>query len=115
MNRRAIGEKREQQAKEYLQQQGYRILETNFYCRLGEIDLIAAKEDYLVFVEVKYRKNLHQGSPLEAVDYRKQRKMIKTAMYYIMMQGYQADIPCRFDVVAITGEQIEHLENAFGV
>ena len=65
-----------------LKKKGYRILEANFRCRFGEIDLIARDGAYLVFIEVKYRSSLKDGDSLEAVNRRKQRKIIRVAEYY---------------------------------
>ena len=74
----------------------------------------AAREGtYLVFIEVKYRRNLGSGSPLEAVNPAKQEKIRRTALYYLYCRGYDEDTPCRFDVVAVTGERFELIRNAF--
>ncbi len=97
----------------FLEQAGYQILERNFSCRQGEIDLIAREGTYLVFIEVKYRRNLGSGSPLEAVNPAKQEKIRRTALYYLYCRGYDEDTPCRFDVVAVTGERFELIRNAF--
>lgn len=113
-NKRSIGSRYEAAAAEYLKKQGYRILEQNFCCRSGEIDIIAKQAEYLVFVEVKYRRNESCGNPLEAVDIRKQRRISKTALYYCMRHGYGDTCPCRFDVIAIENDgRLVHLENAF--
>ncbi|MCM1282664.1 MAG: YraN family protein [Muribaculaceae bacterium] len=114
MNRRALGTKYEELAAACLQKRGYRILERNFRCRAGEIDLIARDQEYLVFVEVKYRANADCGSPLEAVDVRKQGKLLKAARYYLMLHGYAEETDCRFDVVAIRGDAFTLVQNAFG-
>lgn len=112
MNKREVGTFYEQMASEYLNRQGIRIIERNFRCRIGEIDLIGLdKDDTLVFFEVKYRKSNSYQNPLEAVNYNKQRKIIKTAQYYLMI--HDSDKACRFDVVGITGESIEWIKNAF--
>ena len=103
MNKRQIGTKYEEIAASYLKQHGYCILERNFRCRRGEIDIIARENGYLVFVEVKYRASAVCGSPLEAVDYRKQRNIIQVAQYYMLRHGYGTEVNCRFDVVAICG------------
>ncbi|EOS21464.1 hypothetical protein C806_04447 [Lachnospiraceae bacterium 3-1] len=100
-------------AAEFLKEKGYQILHTNFYSRYGEIDLIARQGTYLVFLEVKYRKNIKGGHPLEAVDVRKQRRICKTAAYYCMRYGYGESTPCRFDVIGILGEEMFHVEDAF--
>lgn len=94
-------------------QQGYEIVAYNFRCRYGEIDIIAREGEYLVFVEVKYRKNANSGNPFEAVDRKKQRVISRVASYYCLTHGYGETTPCRFDVVAILGEKIEVLKNAF--
>ena len=117
-NRRKTGKNYEERAAEYLIGQGFSILCQNFYSRYGEIDLIAKDGEYLVFVEVKYRKNRVCGSPFEAVNANKQRRICRTAFYYCYKNGYKGDTPCRFDVVAILGScaeeaKIEHIKNAF--
>ena len=71
MNKREIGSGYEEMAAAYLIEQGYKIVARNFSGRRGEIDIIARDGEYLVFVEVKYRRDERQGSPAEAVDYRK--------------------------------------------
>ena len=77
MNKRALGTAYEQKAVTYLTENGFRILESNFYCRQGEIDIIGFHDDCLVFVEVKYRRNLQAGYPEEAVDLKKQMKICR--------------------------------------
>lgn len=122
-NKRATGTLYEKKAGEYLKNCGYEILEYNYRCPFGEIDIIARDGEYLVFCEVKYRSSLKKGSPLEAVTPKKQRTISKCALYYMAGKG-MPDIPCRFDVAAITGaggerngncgtEQIELIQNAF--
>lgn len=111
-NRRKIGTDYEKAAGEFLKQQGFQILEYNYRCKKGEIDLIARDGEYLVFCEVKYRKNAGKGYPLEAVDIRKQRVLSQCARYYLMTEG-RMDTPCRFDVVSIMGEKITLIKDAF--
>ena len=113
MNKRQIGTHYEKEAGQYLEQHGYHILEYNFRCRMGEIDIVAREGAYLVFVEVKYRKDSAAGEPLEAVDYRKQRQISQTAAYYLRRHGYGENTPCRFDVAAILGEEFRLIQNAF--
>lgn len=113
MNKREVGTVYEKQAGAYLEKQGYQILEYNFRCRRGEIDIIAKDGAYLVFVEVKYRRNTESGNPLEAVDHRKQKIISRAASYYCLTHGYGETAPCRFDVVAVLGEEIRVIENAF--
>lgn len=113
MNKRKTGQEQEQKAAEYLETLGYQILEKNYRCRVGEIDLIAAHKGYLVFVEVKYRQNGRAGQPEEAVDLRKQRRISRVAAWYLMEQGLDSYTPCRFDVVAVLTKKIRVYENAF--
>ena len=103
-NRREIGTAYEKRAVLFLREQGYDILQTNFRCRQGEIDIVARDGRYLVFVEVKYRGDDTRGLPEEAVGGKKQKKIIQTARYYLYSRGLPEDTPCRFDVVAIHGK-----------
>lgn len=112
-NKRKVGSSYEKQAAEYLKERGYQILTQNYRCRIGEIDLIARDGRYLVFIEVKYRQDAKTGMPQEAVDYRKQVVISKVAAYYCMVHHYREDTPCRFDVVAICGDEVTLIRNAF--
>lgn len=113
MNKRQVGSTYEKKAAEYLEKQGYRILQMNYRCRQGEIDIVAQEEGYLVFVEVKYRRNPGQGLPQEAVSSSKQRVISRVADYYCMTHCHSMEQPCRFDVVAVLGEEIRLIRNAF--
>jgi putative endonuclease len=118
-NKRAVGAKYEKMAAIYLEEKGYIIIERNYRNKCGEIDIIAyAPEsegaDLLVIIEVKYRSGNQCGEPLEAVDNRKQKRISRATLYYLMKKGRSTDRPCRFDVVAINGDNsIEHIKNAF--
>lgn len=112
-NKRQTGAAYELKAEEYLLGNGYKILERNFRNRSGEIDLIAKKDGVIRFVEVKYRTTSDFGSPLEAVDARKQNQIRKVAMYYLMKNKLSEWTPCQFDVIAFEGEEMTHIENAF--
>lgn len=112
-NTREIGSIYEKKAAEYLTQCGYQILAMNYRCRIGEIDIVARDGRYLVFVEVKYRADEKGGLPQEAVDYKKQRRICKTADYYCMTHGSCGSTPCRFDVAAILGTEITLIKDAF--
>ena len=92
---------------------GNKILERNFRCKIGEIDIIALHKGYLVFIEVKYRKDSAAGHPLEAVDYQKQNKIRYTAQYYMYKNRIPENTPCRFDVVSILGDEITLIKDAF--
>lgn len=113
MNTRKTGLEKERFAAEYLSSQGMRILEQNFAGRQGEIDIIGRHEGYLVFVEVKYRQNANRGTAAEAVDLRKQRRICRTADYYRYMHRLGDDTAVRYDVLAIQGEEVRWIRNAF--
>ena len=112
-NSRSVGAQQEEKAAEYLESQGYQILERNFRCKAGEIDLIAEEAGCLVFLEVKYRKSSRYGMPAEAVTPAKQRRICRTADFYRMSRRIPENRGFRFDVVSILGEEIEVYSNAF--
>lgn len=113
MNKRRLGAAYEELAAEYLEKKGYRILERNFRCRAGEIDLIAIDGRYLVFVEVKYRRDASMGTAAEAVDFRKQNVIRKAATWYLSIRQIPENTPCRFDVMGITGKEVCLIKDAF--
>lgn len=109
------GKTGEELAKDYLMSKGYRILETNYRNKIGEIDIIAKDKDVLVFIEVKTRTSTRYGYAFEAVDFRKQRKIINTSMVYVKCKN-QINIQLRYDIIEVYIEQnviINHLDNAF--
>ena len=114
MNKHSVGTGYENKACAWLTAYGFVILRKNFRCRTGEIDIVAKEDDTLVFVEVKYRKSALRGHPEEAVTYYKQQKIIRTAQFYLCRYGISDQLPCRFDILAIEGETIRHIRNAFG-
>lgn len=112
-NKRRIGTAYEEKAAGYLTAKGYHILKRNYRCRIGEIDIIAKKNNTLVFVEVKYRKTASFGYPEEAVSFSKQKIIRKVAEFFLAGEKLSLDTECRFDVIAILGEEITQIENAF--
>ena len=95
-----------------LERLGYKIIYKNFRCRIGEIDIIALHKGYLVFIEVKYRRNTRTGYAAEAVNWKKQQIISRVAVYYI--RTHCRRIPsCRFDVVAMEGCRVIVYEIAF--
>lgn len=115
INKRILGKEQENRAVNYLISKGYYILEQNYLRKTGEIDVVAKSPDgYLVAVEVKYRSSDRFGSPFSAVNYKKQRKIYKTLLFYMSEHNLPMDTKCRFDVVGIYGsDRLEHLINAF--
>lgn len=101
-------------AKKYLLDSGFKIIEENYACRLGEIDIIAQKNSRIHFIEVKGRKNTEHGLPREAVTSTKQRK-IKNAAKYYFLKKLNDDVYCQFDVIEIITDTntINYIENAF--
>ena len=99
-DKQKIGRLGEELAFRKLRQEGYHILERNFCCPLGEIDLIAREGGDLVFIEVKTRSSKRFGLPQEAVDWRKQRRLYRLAEYYMISKNLTAT-SCRFDVAAV--------------
>ena len=112
-NNRALGTQKEELAAAYLIQRGFVIRERNFRCKEGEIDIIGYDEDYLTFVEVKYRSNYAKGGALAAVDYKKQRRICRVAGFYLYLRKKSTYTKARFDVLAIQGDDIIWLKNAF--
>lgn len=112
-NKRRTGAKYERFAADYLQKQGMVILKHNYRGGGGEIDIIGRDGKYLVFVEVKYRKNEMKGSPAEAVTVFKQQRIRRAARSYLYVYHDEEDIPCRFDVVSILDTKIQWIKDAF--
>ncbi len=113
MNKRGVGKAYEDQAVRFLETAGYTILERNYSCKFGEIDIIALDGSTLIFVEVKYRRTHASGFPEEAVGRTKQRKISLSADYFCLERGVRDNQECRFDVIAIDGGEIRHYPNAF--
>ncbi|MBQ7583024.1 MAG: YraN family protein [Lachnospiraceae bacterium] len=113
MNTRSTGSRKEAAAAEYIIEHGGRIRERNFRSRMGEIDIVAHDEGAICFVEVKYRRNSAAGHPAEAVGIKKQLTICRTADYYRMKHHLSENIPYRFDVISITGDEITWYKNAF--
>jgi putative endonuclease len=113
LNNRKSGTIYEQKAVKWLSANDIKVITTNFRCRFGEIDIVAVDGEYLVFVEVKYRRDTMSGHPAEAVTLRKQKTISKVADYYRITQQIDDDHPVRFDVVAICGDVITWYRDAF--
>lgn len=113
MSRKTRGNAGEVAAERWLLDHGYHILERNFRCKFGEIDLIAFKDNTFVFVEVKYRSSHGSGFAEEAVPFVKQKRICATADYYRMTRRITERYGFRFDLIAINRGDIRHIENAF--
>jgi putative endonuclease len=116
-NNKILGAFGEGLACEHLAECGYRVLERNFSCKIGEVDIIAIQGDTVVFIEVKTRSSERFGLPSEAVSIGKQKKIVGTALYYLQSNKL-LDYMCRFDVIEIIVDeenkyQINIIKDAF--
>ena len=110
------GNRAENLALKFLKKQHLKLVERNFNCRYGEIDLVMQDADYLVFVEVRYRKDQRFGGALASIDERKQGKLRRSAEHYLIRHK-KTDSPCRFDILCATGSinrpTFDWIKNAF--
>lgn len=119
MEARLLGKWGENQVADYLRGRGYEILNMNYRCRMGELDLVASKGSYLAFVEVKLRRTAEGMAAREAVTYAKQQKLRAAALLYL--QQHPTGLQPRFDVAEVYAPRgtetrhphINYLENAF--
>jgi putative endonuclease len=116
MQEKELGKKGEEVALRFLKKKGYKIIQQNYICEMGEMDIIAREKDTLVFVEVKTRTSMAFGPPQLAVNSTKQMQLSKVALYFLKEKRLE-DTKARFDVVAILvrpkGEEIELIKDAF--
>lgn len=116
-----IGQQAENAALHFLQAQGMHLVERNYRCRSGEIDLVMQHKSELVFVEVRYRGQGRFGDGAESVDFRKQQKIIKCAEHFLQHHKQYSQHPCRIDVISISRQiniaqsrpAIDWIPNAF--
>ena len=112
------GQYAENLALNYLQEQGLTRLQENFSCKHGEIDLIMRDNEFIVFIEVRYRKKTQFGHPLETINYAKQKKIIKTIQFFLIKNPQFNQLACRIDAVALNSQdqsrqvQIDWIKNA---
>ncbi|OPL10552.1 MAG: hypothetical protein AVO34_10580 [Firmicutes bacterium ML8_F2] len=106
----------EQVAKVYLENKGYGIIETNYRCTIGEIDIIAREGKTLVFVEVRTKTGTAYGRPEESIDIRKARQLRRLALFYLQQKGLNST-SCRLDLIAVmldkkemTAQELKHLK-----
>jgi putative endonuclease len=109
--RKILGNAGEAQAAKFLKKQGYKILERNFKCPFGEVDIIAKKDDVVAFVEVKTRTTDRFGQPMEAVQQDRRSRYVRSAKYYFADRDIEVIV--RFDIIEVTPQGINHIENAF--
>lgn len=113
-----LGHRGEEAAANYLKRNGYRVINKNYSCRLGEIDIVAVENETLVFIEVRSRSSDKYGLPQESVTIRKQMKLRQLAWHYLKEEG-KTGSSCRFDVISVQFDRngclkrLEHIEDAF--
>ncbi len=117
-SRQAAGMAAEQQALDFLLNEGLSLLARNWRCKRGELDLVMLDRDTVVFVEVRYRLHAGFGGALGSIDARKQEKLSLAAQYFLQQESHWANHPCRFDVIALqgsghSGQPLDWLKNAF--
>jgi putative endonuclease len=113
-----IGHQVESCACHYLESNGLRLVDKNFSCKIGEIDLIMRDGETLVFVEVRYRAKAKYGDSLASITRSKQNKIIRAAKYYLQQNDLYDKVPCRFDVIAVDEQinnQVIWIKDAFWV
>lgn len=117
MLKRLTGRRAEQQAERYLKSQGLKLIQRNWHCRHGEIDLIMHDDEYLVFVEVRMRSASVFADGAASVDHFKQTKLARAAAIFLSEQPRWQQHPCRFDVVGIEGGggMVNWVQHAFEV
>lgn len=117
MNRQETGKRGEKLAADFLKKKGYRILQTNYRCREGEIDIVSQKKDCLVFVEVRTKTSTEFGMPEESITFNKKEKLVASAFSYLNANNHSQS-QWRIDFVAVELDKegktmrIEHIENA---
>ncbi|MBQ3437251.1 MAG: YraN family protein [Fusobacterium sp.] len=110
MNKREIGNIYEDRSCEILKEQNYKILERNYQNKFGEIDIIAKKEQEIIFIEVKYRKTKNYGYGYEAINKRKLQKIFKLAQFYIQNEELH-NYRVRFDCMSYLSDDLEWIKN----
>lgn len=107
----------EESACDFLEKEGLTLLQKNYRTPFGEIDIIMQDKDSLVFIEVRYRKSSNFGTPAETIGQHKQRKIRTSAAHFLQQHQKLSNFPCRFDIVARTGDPvdgtIDWIQNAF--
>ena len=109
--KKVLGRSAEELTAKYLKKKGYKIIKRNYTTPYGEADIIAFKDGYYCFVEVKARRSDAFGLPTEAVDERKRERYRKIAAYFCMTK--RTEVPIRFDVSSVFEGELEYFENAY--
>jgi len=111
--KKQLGDAAEKQACRFLTARGLRLIEENYRCFRGEIDLIMQDNEDIVFVEVRSRSSIKYGSAADSVTKTKQKKIIATATYFLQQKNWLHKTHSRFDIVGIQNTQFDWIKNAF--
>lgn len=115
--KQALGKQAEDKACQFLQEKGFRLLNQNYRCFLGEIDLIMQDGHDIVFVEVRSKRTIEHGTAIESITRAKQKKIIKTALRFLQERNWLNKVNCRFDVIGIhlieNQMKMDWIKNAF--
>ena len=107
------GQQAESLACRFLESQGLRLIQRNWRCKLGELDLVMLDGDTVVFVEVRYRRHIAWGGAIESIDWRKRQRLASAAQLFLQRETRWTSKPCRFDVVTLGPGQSDWIRNAF--
>ena len=113
LSRKDKGTWYEQKACKLLKNAGLSLLQKNYHCPFGEIDLIMRDKDEIVFIEVRGRTKTHFACALESIDSHKQKKLLKSAQHYLHTKNWIDKVNCRFDVVGFNEQKTTWIKDAF--
>lgn len=113
MNKRCVGSLYEDICAEYLTENGFNVLQRNYKCKVGEIDIVAEKDNIIRFIEVKYRGNGKYGFALESIDLKKQNRIKRAASWFLNEKGLNG-VQCSFDVITVENNVVEYYFNCYG-
>ena len=111
MNKRSLGKQKENEVCDLIIKNGYKVIEQNYRNRYGEIDIIAENNDYIIFIEVKYRRNDKFGTGEESIDIKKCRKILMGSQQYITDKNITKGV--RYDAAVLSTNEIRYIENYF--
>lgn len=115
MNTRLNGTTYEDLACKYLEGKGHYIIDRNFSCDIGELDIISLRDGVYHFIEVKHRDDFQFGSSNEAVTMEKLKKVYRVAAVFLRSKNFPMDLPCTVDVILVQDEEVEYVQNCYGV
>lgn len=112
-SKKQIGDTFEQLASDFLTANGLSLITKNYICKAGEIDLIMQDQDEIVFVEVRRRAQTTYGNAVESIHPHKQKKLLKSALYFLQQKNWLDKVNGRFDIIGFSNNRIEWIKDAF--